>query len=165
MSEPAIASAGPDDMPVIRALFLDYARSLDFSLCFQGFEAELAGLPGAYAPPGGALLLARESGEATGCIALRPLADGAAEIKRLYVRPAWRGSGLGRRLAEAALAEAATRGYAVVRLDTTPAMTAARALYALLGFAPIAPYYPDPQPGIDCFEKRLAPAPASSPMA
>jgi ribosomal protein S18 acetylase RimI-like enzyme len=96
---------------------------------------------------------------------LRPLPDGTAEIKRLYVRPAWRGSGLGRRLAEAALIEAASRGYAVVRLDSTPAMRAARALYASLGFAPIPPYGTDAWPGFDCFEKRLAPAREDGPAA
>jgi ribosomal protein S18 acetylase RimI-like enzyme len=160
-----IAPAGDRDVPEVRALFLDYARALGFSLCFQGFDAELAGLPGAYAPPRGCLLLARHGREAAGCVGLRPLEDGTAEIKRLYVRPARRGGGLGRRLAEAALAEAARLGYPAVRLDTTASMTAARALYASLGFVPVAPYYPDPRPGIDCFEKRLAPAAASGPIA
>jgi GNAT superfamily N-acetyltransferase len=158
MSEPAIAPAGPDDVAAARQLFLEYAQGLGFSLCFQGFEAELAGLPGAYAPPKGCLLLARDGTGWAGCVALRPFGDGTAEIKRLYVRPARRGGGLGRRLAEAVLAEAERLGYPAVRLDTTEAMAAARALYASLGFVPAALYYPNPQPGIDCFEKRLAAA-------
>ena len=164
MSEPAIAAAAPEDTPIVRALFLEYAESLGFSLCFQGFDAELAGLPGAYAPPHGCLLLARAGPDAAGCVGLRPLADGAAEIKRLFVRSAWRGVGLGRRLAEAVLTKAVQLGYPTVRLDTTTEMVSARALYASLGFVPTTPYYPDPQPGIDCFEKRLNALGANRPL-
>lgn len=164
MFEPDIVAAAPEDIPIVRALFLEYAEGLDFSLCFQGFDAELASLPGAYAPPLGCLLLARHGRDTAGCVGLRSLADGAAEIKRLFVRPAWRRVGLGRRLAEAILKQAVLLGYPVVRLDTTTAMTSARALYASLGFIPTAPYYADPHPGIDCFEKRLRPVGAHGPV-
>ena len=146
-----VARAGPE-LEEIRALFLEYARQLGFSLCFQGFDAELASLPGAYAPPGGALLLA----PGQGCVAVRPLDPATAELKRLYVRPAARGTGLGRRLTLAAIGEARERGHSRLVLDTVAGkMDAAIALYRALGFREIAPYTGNPVPGALCLELRL----------
>lgn len=134
-------------MEQARHLFLEYAGSLGFSLCFQGFDQELASLPGDYAPPGGRLLLIECDGAVAGCVALHPL-DHAIEMKRLYVRPEFRGRGLGRRLAEAVIAEARAVGYARMRLDTVePLMKEAVAMYRALGFRGIAPYRENPIPG------------------
>lgn len=145
------APRSPDDIDATRAIFREYARDLGVDLCFQEFDRELAQLPGEYAPPRGALLLARVDGEVAGCCALRPLdaADypNAAEMKRLYVRRAFRGFGLGRQLAEATLDAARQAGYACVLLDTLDDMEAARALYEDLGFEAIPPYYHNPIPG------------------
>jgi ribosomal protein S18 acetylase RimI-like enzyme len=144
------------DIETARRLFRAYAESLPFSLAFQGFEAELAGLPAPYLPPGGCLLLARRDGEVAGVIGLKPLAPGTAEIKRLFVVPEARGLGLGKRLAERAIAEARAKGYERVRLDThRPSMPGAIALYRSLGFAEIPPYGPDLDGQIAFFEKRL----------
>ena len=134
-----------------RALFREYAGQLGVNLDFQDFEAELAGLPGDYAEPRGTLLLAWVDGELAGCCALRPIDDvdyiNAAEMKRLYVRKAFRGFGLGRELAEAILVAAVRLGYETVLLDTLDEMEAARALYEDLGFEEIPPYYHNPLPG------------------
>ncbi len=134
-----------------RAIFRQYAQSLGIDLCFQGFEEELATLPGAYAPPGGYLLLALVDGELAGCGALRPLADtdyaNACEMKRLYVRPAFRRFGLGRLIAQALKDEAQRAGYSAILLDTLDDMEAARGLYESLGFVEIPPYYYNPIPG------------------
>lgn len=134
-----------------REIFREYASSLGVDLCFQNFEAELAQLPGDYAAPRGSLLLAMVEGQVAGCCALRPLDDvdvpNAAEMKRLYVRSAYRGRGLGRELAQAILDEALRLGYDSVLLDTLDDMEAARALYEDLGFYEIAPYYHNPLPG------------------
>lgn len=142
---------GPYALDEARAIFREYAEGLGVDLCFQQFEQELANLPGEYTPPRGALLLARVDGELAGCCALRPLdaADypNAGEMKRLYVRKAFRGFGLGRQLAEAALDAARLAGYACVLLDTLDDMEAARALYEDLGFAAIPPYYHNPIAG------------------
>jgi ribosomal protein S18 acetylase RimI-like enzyme len=135
------------DLPLARELFREYADGLGVDLCFQRFEEELAGLPGAYAPPAGRLLLAWDGDLPAGCVGLRPVGDGAAELKRLYVRPAVRGRGVGRLLAEAVLAEAAAAGYRRVYLDTLPSMAEAIQLYRSLGFSDVAPYSPDPHPG------------------
>ena len=137
-----------------RALFREYERSLGIDLCFQGFEQELAGLPGAYAPPRGRLLLAVDEAPA-GCVAVRPLEDAVCEMKRLYVRPQYRGRRAGRRLAERVIAEAQAIGYARVQLDTLPSMKEALALYRALGFVEIAPYYANPVPGARFLELDL----------
>ena len=146
-----LATATDPDLDEVRTIFREYADGLGVDLCFQQFDEELAGLPGDYAQPRGALLLARVDGELAGCCALRPLdaADypNAAEMKRLYVRKAFRGFGLGRRLAEATLEAARLAGYASVLLDTLDDMEAARALYVELGFAEIPPYYHNPIAG------------------
>jgi putative acetyltransferase len=139
-----------------RTLFLEYAKSLDFDLCFQGFERELAWLPGDYAPPEGRLLLAGVEGQAEGCVALRAQATGICELKRLYVRPQFRGKRLGRALVEAAITEARTIGYRGMRLDTIgSSMRNAVALYRLLGFKEIAPYRSNPIPGACYMELEL----------
>lgn len=138
----------PADGEVVRGLFAEYAGSLGIDLSFQGFAAELAQLPGKYAPPLGDILLARDAaGAALGCVALRPTGmPGTAELKRLYLRPAARGQALGRRLAEAVIACAREAGHARVVLDTLATMHAARRLYAELGFHPVSPYYDNPLP-------------------
>ena len=131
-----------DDLTAVAALFDAYAASLDVDLAYQDYRAERAGLPGKYGPPRGELLLARGAeGEALGCVALRPLAGGACEMKRLYVSPAARGTGLGAALAGAVVRTAARLGYAEIRLDTLPTMAAAIGLYERMGFGRTPPYY------------------------
>lgn len=141
----------PHEMEAVRKIFQEYADSLDVDLSFQAFADELATLPGDYAPPRGHLLLAEVEGSIAGCCALRPLdtADypNACEMKRLYVRKAFRGFGLGRQLAEAVLDLARQAGYACVLLDTLDGMESARALYSELGFVEIPPYYHNPIAG------------------
>jgi putative acetyltransferase len=145
-----------DDTAIARDLFRAYAESLPFSLDFQNFAAELNGLPAPYNPPAGCLLIARQEGGAIGVIGMKPLAPGIAEIKRLYVLPEARGTGLGRTLAERAIAEARAKDYERVRLDThRPSMAAAIALYRKLGFVEIPPYGPNPDGQFAFFEKRL----------
>lgn len=140
--QPVVSAA---DLADAAALFGAYAASLEIDLAYQGFAAELASLPGAYAPPRGALLLARDAaGAPAGCVALRPLADGVCEMKRLYVSPRARGLGLGRALIDAVLQAAAAGGYREIRLDTLPSMAGALALYAAAGFTPVPPYYDTP---------------------
>ena len=136
-----------EDLALVRALFEEYAASLGFDLAFQDFEHELESLPGEYAPPRGLLLLAWEGNEAVGCIGLRPFGPDGCEMKRLYLRPGHRGTGAGRRLAEALIDGARQRGFAWMRLDTVPGMDAAIALYRALGFREIAPYRANPVPG------------------
>ena len=144
------------DIKTARALFREYSDWLGIDLSYQDFEQELAALPGAYAPPAGRLLLAEVGGVAGGCIALRPLEPGIGEVKRLYLRGDFRGRGLGRRLAETIVAEARVIGYRALRLDTLARLTEANALYASLGFRPIAPYYRNPTEGVLYYELILA---------
>lgn len=148
-------AATPADVALARSLFEEYARWLAVDLCFQNFAEELATLPGAYAPPAGRLLLAGAPGTAFACVALRPLAAGVGEVKRLYVQPAHRGEGWGRRLVEALLAHARAIGYAELKLDTLAQMDDARKLYAAMGFEPCAPYYRNPLDGTLYLRKRL----------
>ncbi len=145
------------DLETVRNLFREYVDWLGIDLAFQGFAEELAQLPGKYAPPLGDLLLASSpAGEALGCVGLRPLTiPGACELKRLYVRPAARGLGIGRALAMSALELASLRGYRQVMLDTLPSMASAIALYRALGFEPIPPYWDNLVPGALYFGKQL----------
>lgn len=138
----------PTDLPAITQLFRAYAASLPIDLAYQGFEEELASLPGKYAPPRGALLIARDAeGAALGCAAMRPLDEDVCEMKRLYVAPEGRGAGLGRALAEAIIEAARGADYREMRLDTLASMTGAQALYRALGFVEIGPYYDTPVEG------------------
>lgn len=138
----------PAQIEQARELFLEYAESLGFSLCFQNFDKELAGLPGDYAPPGGRLLLAEYRGQLAGCVALHRLEPGICEMKRLYLRPQFRGRGLGRALAEAVIAAARDTGCRKMRLDTVePVMPNAVAMYRRLGFKEIEAYRPNPIAG------------------
>jgi len=141
----------PADLDAVRSLFAEYARGVDEPCCFRGFERELAELPLGYA----LLLLAREEGVAAGCVALRALDSRSAEMKRLYVRASSQGRGVGRALAEAAIAAARDAGYERVMLDTLPKMREALALYRSLGFREVPPYLGEPTPGASCFELRL----------
>ncbi len=146
---PTIAPATTaDDLTAIRTLFEAYADGLAVDLAYQDFTAELAGLPGKYAAPHGALLLARDAGGAAlGCVALRPLSDGLCEMKRLYVAPPARGTGLGAALMRAVITAARRLGYHAMRLDTLADMAAAQGMYAAAGFRPVAPYYDGAAPG------------------
>ena len=148
---------GSAGVATARGLFEEYQKSLGFSLCFQNFDAELAGLPGAYAPPSGRLLLAFEGDVPAGCVAIRKIEEGICELKRLWVRPAFRGTALGRRLVVDVLREAREMGYGRVRLDTLPSMTAAQALYLSLGFLDIPPYNDHPIEGTRFMEAVLPP--------
>jgi ribosomal protein S18 acetylase RimI-like enzyme len=149
---PAVDSG---EVAAVATLFREYADSLGIDLGFQHFDEELASLPGDYAEPRGALLLARAGGEHAGCVGLRPLEGDACEMKRLYVRPAFRGLHLGEMLARAAIADARTRNYARLRLDTLPSMARARQLYARLGFVEIPPYRFNPVEGTTYMELSL----------
>lgn len=138
----------PAQIAQARELFLEYADSLGFSLCFQSFDQELAGLPGDYAPPDGRLLIAEYRGQTAGCVALHKLEAEICEMKRLYLRPQLRGRGVGRAMAEAAIAEARLIGYRRMRLDTVePVMPNAVAMYRRLGFVEIDPYRANPIAG------------------
>ena len=149
-------AATPRDIANARTLFGEYAALVAEALCFQNFDAELAALPGEYAPPGGVLLIARDADAPAGCVALRGLDAGTGEMKRMYVREAYRGGGLGRRLAVAIIEEARKRGNVRVLLDTLPKLAPAIALYRDLGFRETAPYLASPTPGAVCFELRIS---------
>ena len=146
----------PAQIEQVRELFLEYANSLGFSLCFQSFDQELAGLPGDYALPAGRLLLAEYEGKLAGCAALHKINDEVCEMKRLYLRPAFRGKGLGRVLTEEILRQARAIGYRKLRLDTVePVMKDAVAMYRRLGFREIAPYRENPMAGTLYMEVEL----------
>jgi GNAT superfamily N-acetyltransferase len=143
------------DAQEARGLFREYEAALGVDLGYQGFDRELAELPGAYARPRGRLLVAREGGRALGCVAMRPLGAGVCEMKRLFVRPEARGRGVGRALAVALVAAAREEGYERMRLDTLPQMVEAHPLYESLGFREIEPYYDSPVPGTRFMELEL----------
>jgi GNAT superfamily N-acetyltransferase len=161
-----VSADGPELVEAARQIFREYAASIAVDLCFQDFDGELAGLPGEYTPPDGALLLAVVDGGLAGCGALRPLRDvdygNACEMKRLYVKPAFRRFGIGRRIAQALIDSATSSGYSVMLLDTLNDMEAARGLYGSLGFREVPPYYYNPIPGAHYLMCDLAGAPPSS---
>jgi len=132
------------EMPLVRSLFEEYASALGFDLCFQNFDEELASLPGSYAPPAGTIVVAFEDGAAAGCVAVRPFEPGVCEMKRLYVKPAHRGRGIGRALASAAVEFARGAAYERMRLDTLASMEEANALYRSIGFIPCEKYRRNP---------------------
>jgi len=150
-----IPAETPEQLDHIRNLFGEYEQFLGVDLCFQEFEAELASLPGKYAPPDGRLVLATEGGEAAGCVAIRKLDDGVCEMKRLYVRPEFRSRGLGRRLAREMIVQTAEAGYATMRLDTLDRLIEAMKLYESLGFRRTEPYYDNPLDGVVYWELLL----------
>ena len=153
-----LAAHTPEFIERIRVLFREYAAGLGHDLCFQSFDRELAELPGRYAPPRGALLIANEAQRDAGCVAVRDLGGDICEMKRLYVRPEYRGSGLGRRLCEELIGRARLAGFGAMRLDTLASMTPALTLYRQLGFRPIAAYYDNPIPGVVYLELALSDA-------
>lgn len=150
-----VAAHSEQDLHIIRELFQEYADSLEIDLCFQHFREELATLPGKYAPPAGRLLVARHDGAAAGCAALRQIDADTAEMKRLYVRPAFRRTGIGRLLAQAIIECAQEIGYARIRLDTMATMKEAISLYQSLRFRPIPAYYVNPSGSAEFFELKL----------
>lgn len=150
-----VQARSTDDVSRARELFAEYAASLGVDLCFRNFDQELRGLPGEYAPPDGRLLLARTDAELAGCVALRRIDDATCEMKRLYLRPQFRGQGAGRRLAGAIIKQAREIGYRAMRLDTLPSMREAIPLYGSLGLTPIEPYRRNPVPGAIFMELTL----------
>jgi GNAT superfamily N-acetyltransferase len=158
MTSPTVvieAAEGAADMAHVRSLFGEYQAWLGVDLCFQDFEAELKSLPGKYAPPGGRLLLARIDAEVVGGVGMWPLGEDVCEMKRLYVRPPWRRTGSGRRLAEAIVDVAAREGYARMRLDTLARLGEAMALYRSMGFVEIPAYYENPLGDVVYMERDL----------
>jgi len=151
-----VPATATQDLEDVRILFGEYSGLVAEALCFQNFDQELEALPGEYVPPGGALLIARDKDAAAGCVALRKLDASTGEMKRMYVRDAYRGSGLGRRLAAAIIEEAKKRKYRRVVLDTLPKLAPAIALYRDIGFRETGPYLPNPTPGAICFELKLS---------
>jgi GNAT superfamily N-acetyltransferase len=147
----------PADVAEVKRLFQEYWNYLGFSACFQGFDRELAALPGKYTSPGGRLLIARSGAESAGCVALRPLQPEVGEMKRLYVRPLFRGHGLGRRLAETVVTAAREAGYRQLYIDTLPQLKEAIPLYRSMGFTEIPPYYANPAEGVVFMKLELSP--------
>jgi ribosomal protein S18 acetylase RimI-like enzyme len=143
------------DVEEIRRLFTEYWQSFGCTPCFQGFDTELATLPGPYRPPAGCILTAEYGAKTAGCVALRPLDPGNCELKRLYVRPEFRGNGIGIELTRTIIEEARQRHNSRIRLDTMPVMTTAIRMYESLGFHDIPPYLDDPTPGARCMELTL----------
>ncbi|HXI12228.1 MAG TPA: GNAT family N-acetyltransferase [Thermoanaerobaculia bacterium] len=150
-----VEAHAPSMIGEVRSLLGEYAAVLGKDLCFRQFDAELANLPGEYAPPAGRIYLASVNNETAGCVALRPMSPDAAEIKRLYVRPLFRGKGIGEALVTRAIVEARVFGYRSVFLDTLPSMKSAIALYRSLGFVDIAPYGSNPVKGAICMKYEL----------
>lgn len=146
-----IVEAEKGDMSIVHCLFLEYQQWLGVDLCFQGFEEELASLPGRYASPDGAIFLASDNGKTIGCVGIRPLKEHEAELKRLYVRPENRGQGVGKRLFDAGMARAKEIGYLSIVLDTLPTMHVAKSLYLDYGFQKIPPYYENLQDGAEYY--------------
>jgi len=144
-----------EEIKLVHALFLEYAKSLNFDLCFQGFDRELAGLPGDYAAPDGRLLLAYYEGRVAGCVGLRKVVEGVCEMKRLWVRPDFRGKKIGRKLAEAVIAEARKIGYSIMKLDTIDTMTEAITMYQSMGFTETTAYRYNPIEGARYMELKL----------
>ncbi len=145
-------------MGVVRELFVEYQEFLGFDLCFQGFADELAQLPGCYTPPDGEIFLAVDGAEWVGVAAVRPVGDDVgvrSEMKRLYVRPKWRGLGVGRRLADAVISYAQSQGYETMVLDTVEHLETARSMYSRMGFIETHPYYENPLPSVIYMEKKL----------
>ena len=151
-----VPATAAKDLEDVRILFGEYSGLVAEALSSQNFDRELEALPGEYAPPGGVLLIARDDNAAAGCVALRRLDDATGEMKRMYVRESYRGSGLGRRLALAVIDEARKRNYKRVVLDTLPKLASAIALYRDIGFRDIGPYLANPTPGAICFELRIS---------
>ena len=149
----------PDDRATVEALFREYVTSLAEDISFQNVDDELGTLPGKYARPGGVVLIARDGAEAAGAVAYRMVEPGVCEMKRLYVRPAFRGSGLGRELANELIEDARHIGYRTMLLDTLASMSSARALYRDLGFSAAAPYYDNPLPGVTYMALELTDPP------
>ena len=146
----------PDDRATVAALFGEYVASLAEDISFQNVDDELSTLPGKYARPTGVVLIARDGAQPAGLVAYRMVEPGVAEMKRLYVRDAFRGRGLGRELANELIEDARAAGYRTMLLDTLASMTSARALYRDLGFAPVAAYYDNPLPGVMYMARELA---------
>jgi putative acetyltransferase len=147
MNVKIIQATEKSQIKTIKELFLEYAKSLNFKLCFQDFDNELAELPGSYAPPDGRLFIALLDNKTAGCIALRKFKDGVCEMKRLYVKPQFRGKNIGKKLVELLIGEARKLGYKKMVLDTVPSMQTAQKLYKSLGFKEIQPYRINPVKG------------------
>ena len=143
---------GQSDFDIAHLLFLEYAETLGFSLCFQDFDEEVENLPGKYSLPNGCILLAWDELDCVGCVGLRPLSDTVSEMKRLYVKPAYRGTGLGRLLSDNIMKFAIESNYSKIMLDTLSSMESAQGLYRSLGFAEVVAYYNNPHPEAVFFE-------------
>jgi ribosomal protein S18 acetylase RimI-like enzyme len=156
-----ITYAKPDELAQVKSLFSAYASSIGIDLTFQDFDRELAALPGEYTPPSGCILLAKEETEVVGCVALRRVNGDVCEMKRLYVKPAFREKSIGRKLSESVIGEARARGYRIMKLDTLPSMREALRLYESLGFRKITPYRHNPVKGAVFMQLDLTTSPFS----